>query len=159
MFAPKVFEWVSHHPCQTQTAGEHLGRRLQRGDLICLQGELGAGKTTFVQGLARGWNSLDFATSPTFVLVNVYRRADETPLFHLDAYRIESEAEAEELDLEALLEEGALVVEWAERIEAILPSERLWVRLEHGNGEVRILRFLAQGERYEAFLEALRDLA
>ncbi len=159
MIAQNSFEWTSHHPDQTQAAGEYLGRHLQRGDLICLQGELGAGKTTFVQGLARGWNSPDCATSPTFVLVNVYRRADETPLFHLDAYRIESVAEAEELDLAAFLEEGALVIEWAERIESILPSERLWVRLEHGNGEVRVLHFLAQGAHYEVLLEALRNFA
>lgn len=158
MSAPKPFEVVSRHPRQTQDVGEHLGRCLQQGDLICLQGELGAGKTTFVQGLARGWDSPDPATSPTFVLVNLYRRPDDRPLFHLDAYRIESEAEAEELDLDALLEEGPLVVEWAERIAAILPPERLWVRFEHGEGEVRILHFLAQGARYEILLEALRPL-
>ena len=159
MVAQNSFEWTSHHPDQTQAAGEYLGRRLQRGDLICLQGELGAGKTTFVQGLARGWNSLDVATSPTFVLLNVYRRPDGGPLFHLDAYRLESLGEAEELDLDALLAEGPLVIEWAERIESILPPERLWVRLEHSDSEVRVLHFLAQGAHYEALLEALRNFA
>jgi hypothetical protein len=76
------------------------GALLQAGDLIGLSGDLGAGKTTFVQGSA-GWGSLDLVTSPTFVLVNVYRRGDDAArrLYHLDAYRLDSAAEAEELDL------------------------------------------------------------
>ncbi len=153
------FTLLSRHPRQTFELGEHLGRHLQRGDLICLEGELGAGKTTFVQGVARGWQALDDAASPTFVLVNVYRRADGALLFHLDAYRIESTAEAEELDLDTLLNEGPLVVEWAERIEPILLPERLWVRLEHRDSEERSLSISARGRRYEALLSALRNFS
>lgn len=151
------FTLLSHHSRQTYDLGEHLGRCLQRGDLICLEGELGAGKTTFVQGLAKGWQALDSAASPTFVLVNVYRRADGASLFHLDAYRIESAAEAEELDLDALLDEGPLVIEWAERIESILPPERLWVRLEHKGPETRSLYVSARGRRYEDLLTTLQE--
>ena len=77
-----------------------LGGMLHTSDLICLQGDLGAGKTTLVQGLAQGWGSLDAVSSPTFVLVNEYRRPDACQLFHMDAYRLESAPEAAELDLE-----------------------------------------------------------
>ena len=99
-----------------------LGGLLQPGDLICLQGELGAGKTTLVQGMAQGWGSLDAVSSPTFILVNEYRRPNGGQFFHMDAYRLESGLEAAELDLDLMLGEGALVVEWPERISSVLPS-------------------------------------
>ena len=88
-----------------------LGGELNTGDVICLQGDLGAGKTTFVQGLAQGWGSIDLASSPTFILVNEYRRANGSLIFHLDAYRLESTPEAEELDLDSMLAEGLLIIE------------------------------------------------
>lgn len=65
-----------------------LGSELKTGDVICLQGNLGAGKTTFVQGLAQGWGSIDAVSSPTFIIVNEYRRATGGQIFHLDAYRL-----------------------------------------------------------------------
>jgi len=150
-------EFFSRSPEQTRRLGMRLGKLLQPGDLVCLQGELGAGKTTLVQGLAQGWGAVDPVSSPTFVLVNVYRRPDAAQLFHLDAYRLESAAEAEELDPDALLEQGPLVVEWAERIAATLPAERLWAELEYVAEEQREMRFAAQGERYEHLLEGLRQ--
>lgn len=150
------FSFLSQSPAQTRHLGAQLGKHLQVGDLICLQGELGAGKTTLVQGLAEGWGSPDVVTSPTFVLVNIYRRDGNESLFHLDAYRIESAREAAELDLVALLDEGPLVVEWAERIVATLPDHYLWVTLEHRNEEQREVRFAACGPRYESLLRALK---
>ena len=72
-----TLDFVSKSPEQTRRIGIRLGGLLQPGDLICLQGDLGAGKTTLVQGIAQGWGALDSVSSPTFVLVNVYRRADE----------------------------------------------------------------------------------
>lgn len=124
-----------------------LGAALQTGDVICLQGDLGAGKTTFVQGLALGWGSLDAVSSPTFILVNVYRRGDEARLFHMDAYRIDSTPEAAELDLESMLAQGALIIEWPERIEELIPNECLWIQFEHVSEEERQLRFEPQGKR------------
>ena len=120
-------EFISRRAEQTRRVGMRLGALLQPGDLICLVGDLGAGKTTLVQGISSGWGSLDAANSPTFVLVNVYRRPDGDRLFHLDAYRLSGAAEAEDLDLDALLESGPLVIEWADRIRGRLPKERLWV--------------------------------
>jgi tRNA threonylcarbamoyladenosine biosynthesis protein TsaE len=152
-----TFEFFSKSPEQTRRLGMRLGALLQSGDIICLQGELGAGKTTFVQGAAQGWGSLDEVTSPTFVLVNAYNRADGSQLSHFDAYRLESLGEAEELDLDTLLANGALFVEWPERIEPILPSERLWAFLEYESEEHRTLRFRSIGSRYDDMLDELRQ--
>ncbi len=152
-----TLEFFSRSPEQTRRVGMRLGGLLQAGDVICLQGELGAGKTTLVQGLAQGWGSLDSVSSPTFVLVNVYRRPDTAQLFHLDAYRLESAPEAEELDIEDLLAQGPLVVEWPERVEPVLPGERLWVKLEYVAEEHREMRFTTRGEHYERLLAALRQ--
>ncbi len=150
-------EFFSRSPEQTRRLGMRLGKLLQSGDLICLQGDLGAGKTTLVQGLAQGWGALDPVSSPTFVLINVYRRPDGGQLYHLDAYRLESASEAEELDLDDLLARGPLVVEWAERILPILPPERLWARLEYESEEQRSMRFAADGDRYLSLLEDIRQ--
>jgi len=113
---PHTVEFFSHSAEMTRRVGMRLGRFLHPGDLLCFQGDLGAGKTTFIQGLAQGWGALDAVSSPTFVLVNLYRRADGAQLFHLDTYRIDSIAEAEELDFDAMLSAGALLIEWADRV-------------------------------------------
>ena len=152
-----TLDFVSKSPEQTRRIGIRLGGLLQPGDLICLQGDLGAGKTTLVQGIAQGWGALDSVSSPTFVLVNVYRRADEMQFFHMDAYRLDSASEGEQLDLDAMLDAGPLLVEWAERIQTILPAERLWVSLEHLGEEHRQMRIVAYGKRYDALLSSLRQ--
>ncbi len=152
-----AFEFFSRSPDQTRRLGMRLGALLQAGDLVCLQGELGAGKTTLVQGIAQGWGALDDVSSPTFVLVNAYRRPDLNQLFHFDAYRVDSPGEAEELDLDSLLTLGPLVVEWPERVESILPVERLWAWLEYESEEHRAMRFTAGGRRYENLLDHLRQ--
>jgi tRNA threonylcarbamoyladenosine biosynthesis protein TsaE len=152
-----AFEFFSRSPEQTRRLGMRLGALLQPGDVVCLQGELGAGKTTLVQGVAQGWGTLDDVASPTFVLVNTYRRADFSQLFHFDAYRVGSLGEAEELDLDTYLYEGPLVIEWPERVEPILPVERLWAWLEYESEEHRAMRFAACGKRYENLLDHLRQ--
>jgi tRNA threonylcarbamoyladenosine biosynthesis protein TsaE len=152
----QTVEIFSHSPEQTRRVGMRLGALLQPGDLVCLQGELGAGKTTLVQGAARGWGSLDAVSSPTFVLVNVYRRPEGSELFHMDAYRLDSAVEAEELDLDGMLARGALLVEWPERVQSALPGESLWASLDAPEEEMREMRFKARGPRYEALLSALR---
>ena len=158
-----AFDFFSHSPEQTRRLGLRLGAFLQPGDVICLQGELGAGKTTFVQGLAVGWGSLDAVSSPTFVLVNLYRRADGGQLFHFDTYRVESVSEAEELDLDAMLSSGPLVIEWPERMAGVLPVERLWIKLAYTASDLgtidddrRQLTFLPVGKRYISLLNKFR---
>lgn len=151
------FEFFSRSPEQTRRIGMRLGGLLQGGDLICLQGELGAGKTTLVQGLAKGWGTLDSVSSPTFILVNEYRRPDGNQLFHMDAYRLESAPEAAELDVDTMLARGALIVEWPERVESVLPTERLWIDLAYVAEEHRQMRFRACATRYDAMLSDLRQ--
>jgi len=149
-------DFISRSPEQTRRIGIRLGGLLKSGDLLCLEGELGAGKTTLVQGIAQGWGAFDPVSSPTFVLVNMYRRAGGGNFFHMDAYRIESSSEGEELDLVTMLNEGLLLIEWADRIQDILPDERLWVKLEHVSEEHRQLRFAARGKRYDEVVAKLR---
>jgi tRNA threonylcarbamoyladenosine biosynthesis protein TsaE len=150
-------DFLSHSPEQTRRIGMRLGAALQAGDLICLQGDLGAGKTTFVQGIAQGWGSMDSVSSPTFILVNIYRRNDQSQLFHMDAYRLDSTPEAEELDLDSMLAEGALIIEWPERMAGLIPGDRLWVNLEHVDDEEREMKFNAHGKRYDELLEVIQQ--
>lgn len=146
----------SRSPDQTRGVGMRLGRVLQPGDVICLQGNLGAGKTTFVQGIAEGWGSQDAVSSPTFIIVNVYRGADHKQLFHMDAYRLDSTAEAEELDLDAMLAQGPLLIEWPERMQRLVPREHLWVTLEYMNENEREMKFKSHGKRYDDLLQVIR---
>lgn len=152
-----MLEFFSRSPEQTRRIGIRLGGLLKAGDVICLQGDLGAGKTTFTQGLAQGWGSLDAVTSPTFILVNMYRRADNARLFHLDAYRLDSVPEAEELDLDSMLAEGALIIEWPERLGNLIPEEHLHIQLEHISEEHRQMNFHAHGRRYDNLLDSIRQ--
>ena len=151
-----AMDFFSRSPDQTRRIGMRLGSALQTGDVICLQGDLGAGKTTFVQGIAQGWGSKDSVSSPTFIIVNEYRRDDEARLFHMDAYRLDSAPEAEELDLDSMLADGALIVEWPERMDGLIPSERLWVNIEHVDEEEREMKFNARGKRYDELLNVIR---
>lgn len=153
-----MLEFFSRSPEQTRRIGMRLGALLDAGDVISLQGDLGAGKTTFTQGIAQGWGSLDTVSSPTFILVNQYRRADGEKLFHLDAYRLDSTPEAEELDLDSMLAEGALIVEWPERLGGLIPVENLRIQFEHISEEHRRLEFRASGARYDGFLDGIRRL-
>lgn len=151
------FEFFSKSPEQTRRIGMRLGNALKKGDVLCLQGDLGAGKTTFVQGLAQGWGSLDSVSSPTFIIVNMYRRTDGAALFHLDTYRLESQPEAEELDLDSMLNEGVLIVEWPERLGNLIPDERLWITFDHVSDEQRLMSFNANGSRYQGILDDIRQ--
>lgn len=126
---------VTESPAETEAFGEALGKRLQPGDLVLLTGELGAGKTTFVRGVARGIGSAAPVASPTFQLVRVY--AGRVQLAHVDLYRIETASELADLGLDELLDQGAAVVEWGERLDA--PRSAL-VHLEHLEGDRRMIR-------------------
>jgi tRNA threonylcarbamoyladenosine biosynthesis protein TsaE len=146
----------SRSPEHTRHIGAQLGRSLQPGDVICLQGDLGAGKTTFVQGIAHGWGSVDSVSSPTFIIVNMYRGADSKQLFHMDAYRLDSTPEAEELDLDSMLAQGPLIIEWPERMSELIPADRLWIQFDAINEEEREMKFKSSGKRYDDLLEVVR---
>ena len=150
-------EFISRSAEQTRRAGMQLGGLLQSGDTICLIGDLGAGKTTFVQGISVGWGSLDQVTSPSFVIVNVYRHFDRRRLYHLDAYRLSGVQEAIDLDLDAYLEEGPMVVEWADRILDALPASHLSLNINWVDEHQRDLLIHAFGVRYEELLNEFRE--
>ena len=154
-----TLEFISRGPDQTRRVGARLGVVLRPGLVVCLSGDLGAGKTTLVQGIAQGWGSLDSVTSPTFVLVNLYRRPDNTKLYHLDAYRLASSVEAEDLDLDLMLEDGALVVEWPERIKNALPEDHLWVDMCWVADQKRSLTLFPRGKEHEGIIDHLRQRA
>lgn len=150
------FEFFSHSVDQTRRLGLRLGMMLKPSDLVCLSGDLGSGKTTLVQGIAQGWGTTDSVTSPTFVLVNEYRRPDGQVLSHMDAYRLECALEAEDLDPQLMLDKGALVIEWAERIREILPGEYAWIDLKWVSDEQRNLVFTPRGDHYHTLVDNLR---
>ncbi len=152
-----TLEFFSRSPEQTRRIGVRLGGLLKAGDVICLQGDLGAGKTTFTQGIAQGWGSQDSVSSPTFILVNLYRRPNGDSLFHMDAYRLDSIPEAEELDLDTMMNEGALIVEWPERLGRLIPADRLLIQLSHLEEEHRQMSIHAHGKRYDDLLKAVRQ--
>jgi tRNA threonylcarbamoyladenosine biosynthesis protein TsaE len=152
----RVFEFFSHSPDQTRRLGIHLGGHLQTGDVICLEGNLGSGKTTLVQGIAQGWGALDPVSSPTFMIVNEYRRADQERLYHLDAYRLRGALDADRLDFDRMLIQGPIVIEWAEKIKGVLPEDYLWINLSYTGLEHRAMRLTAQGKRYEKVVDHLR---
>ncbi len=152
-------DFTSRSPEQTERVGMRLGRLLQTGDVILLNGDLGAGKTTIIRGIAKGWGTIDPVTSPTFVLVNEYYRMDKSILFHMDAYRIGSIWEAEELDLDRMLREGVLLVEWAERIKDALPKECLIINMRWISDEQREIIIKPNGDHYKNILLSFRQNA
>src|SRR5882757_8184468 len=109
-------DFISHSPAETESLGERWGRAAQRGLVLALSGDLGAGKTQFVKGLARGLGATARVHSPTFTLVNEYG-GGRLKLFHLDLYRLETSAQILSAGIEELLSpDGLAVIEWAERI-------------------------------------------
>ena len=159
IYSASALDFISRAPEQTRRLGFRLGTLLTRGDVLALSGDLGAGKTTLVQGIAQGWGSTDSVSSPTFVLVNVYRRPDGALLHHMDAYRMQSALEAEDLDIEEMLATGALLVEWPERIAGALPKECLRIDLAYVAEEQRSLQFTPIGKRAEEIAREFKKLA
>ena len=148
-------EWVTRTDEETRAVGEALGRRLAPGDVVCLEGPLGAGKTTLAQGIARGLGVEEVVNSPTFTLVQEY--AGRHPVYHLDVYRLSRPEEAADLAIEELRAAGGvLLIEWPERIASLLPADRLEIRLEP-QGDVRRLTAVGHGPRSEALLAALES--
>ncbi len=131
---------VSRSAEETQALGERLGSRLGRGDVVACVGALGAGKTCFLQGLARGLGVTADVTSPTFVLVNQY--TGRVPVFHVDAYRTGSLTELVDLGLEEMLHgEGVTIVEWADKLLPLLPPRTVTVTITGLGDEAREIEF------------------
>ncbi|HET9249181.1 MAG TPA: tRNA (adenosine(37)-N6)-threonylcarbamoyltransferase complex ATPase subunit type 1 TsaE [Actinomycetota bacterium] len=150
----------------TRSIGEALAPLLSAGDAIALTGELGAGKTTFAQGLARGLGFPGHVVSPTFTLVREYR-SGRLPIVHADVYRLERVQDVLDLELEGSAEDGVLLVEWGDAVQALLPPGHLVVELTvPGEGEERSVRLRTEGtawlprwERLERQLDPWRAAA
>jgi tRNA threonylcarbamoyladenosine biosynthesis protein TsaE len=154
---------ISHSPDQTRRIGYHLGRLARAGDVFLLSGNVGAGKTVFVQGLAQGLDIRDYVQSPTFALAAEHRgrAADGSGvfLFHLDFYRLEGEEDIETFGYDEYFDEpnAIVAVEWPQRVNLDLPDGYLAITLEHLAQAKRRLRFQPVGERYEQMVDALRS--
>jgi tRNA threonylcarbamoyladenosine biosynthesis protein TsaE len=133
-----LLDTITSSPAETEAAGEQLGRELRQGDLVLLAGDLGAGKTTFVRGVARGAGSSAHVASPTFQLVRVY--AGPLQIAHVDLYRLEVGSELEDLGLEELLDQGAVLVEWGDRLD----TDSALLSIEHLGGDRRHLRLVRE---------------
>jgi tRNA threonylcarbamoyladenosine biosynthesis protein TsaE len=152
----RTWERLTTSPEETQLLAERLGLLLQPGDVIALVGELGSGKTLFSQGLAQGLQVPEtfYITSPTFAIINEY--PGRIAFYHLDLYRVDSGAEFSELGLEEILYgQGAVAIEWAERLGENLPGERLEVHLAFSDETSRSLTFHAFGVNAKQRLDTL----
>ncbi|MGB9625758.1 MAG: tRNA (adenosine(37)-N6)-threonylcarbamoyltransferase complex ATPase subunit type 1 TsaE [Phycisphaerae bacterium] len=146
----------SNSPETTQAIGWTLGAALRTGDVVALVGPLGAGKTVLVKGIAAGAgvNDPKRVTSPTFVIVNEHE--GRLRLFHVDAYRLRDGRELEALGFREFLELGAVVVEWADRVDGALPAERLTITIEPVGASLRRLHLRGDDERARQLMQAVR---
>ncbi len=148
-------EWLSESPEATRTFAARLAPVARPGDVLCLWGDLGAGKTVFAKGFGAGLGVRDTISSPSFVLMGEY--LGRLPLFHIDLYRLASASEA--LDgglLDDRQSTGVVLIEWPDRLGAALPPERLDVRIDGGADEPRRLRLEAHGASHRRYLGPAR---
>jgi len=150
-------EVISRDVEQTSQIGYHLGKLLGAGEVICLAGDLGTGKTVLARGVGMGWGALEPVTSPTFTLIHEHHRSqDNQVLYHVDCYRLQGADDAWGIGLEEVFHsEGSVLIEWPEHIQDLLPAERLWIQFRFLDGTWRHLTVQATGERHQALLEAL----
>jgi tRNA threonylcarbamoyladenosine biosynthesis protein TsaE len=150
--------FMSTAPEQTERLGIRLGELLEPRDVICLDGDLGAGKTALARGIGRGWGTTYRVTSPTFTLINEYPRAsDGIILYHCDFYRLQGATELITTGIEDVLDsDGAMMIEWPELVAPFLPADRLTIALSHVSEYKRGMRFRATGTRSRELLAAFR---
>lgn len=139
---------------ETMNLGERLGKILRPGDVLALFGDLGAGKTTFTKGIARGLGLADDIHSPTFTLI--HEHIGPTPLYHVDLYRLETEEEVDSLGIEEYIySEGITIIEWADRMRLTLPPERLDIELKMKGDNDREMIFETDSPRLQAVVEEI----
>ncbi len=150
---------ISHSAEQSGRLGMRLGALLRAGDVICLSGNMGAGKTIFAAGIGRGWGAKHPLTSPTFNLVHDHTRVtDKQHLYHLDCYRFEKVDDAEAIGFDDILAgSGAVIIEWPEQIAPLIPIERLWIEIRVLDATRRSFSLDAVGKRSEDLLIQFRE--
>ncbi|MCX7711025.1 MAG: tRNA (adenosine(37)-N6)-threonylcarbamoyltransferase complex ATPase subunit type 1 TsaE [Clostridia bacterium] len=138
---------------ETVDIGTKLGSLLEKGDIICLSGNLGTGKTAFTNGIAAALGIEGYITSPTFTIVNEYK--GRLPLYHFDVYRIADPEEMFEIGFEEYTDgNGVVVIEWPEQIQDILPAERIWVEIKKdlaAGVDTRIITIEFKGKKYSEY--------
>jgi len=149
---------ISNNPSETKYLGERLGKLLKKGDFIALNGDLGAGKTTFIQGITDGLKIREFASSPSFSIIKEY--SGRVPIYHFDLYRLDCPEEIENLGYEEYFYgDGITLIEWAKKIKYYLPKNMLLVEIRMGAEYlIRKLIFQPIGERYEKLMEELKNI-
>ncbi|NWF94072.1 MAG: tRNA (adenosine(37)-N6)-threonylcarbamoyltransferase complex ATPase subunit type 1 TsaE [Syntrophaceae bacterium] len=148
----------SRSPSDTIRIGNRIGNLLLLGDIVALVGELGAGKTQLIKGLAAGAGvrKTTYVSSPSFTLINEY--AGRVPFYHIDLFRLGSEKEAEELGLEEYLQgRGVTAIEWADKIPSLLPKELLWIEIRNTGRKTRSLEITGKGERYLNLVDQIQS--
>jgi tRNA threonylcarbamoyladenosine biosynthesis protein TsaE len=153
------FDMMSLSPDQTLRLGIRLGKLLKPKMLLCLAGDMGAGKTVLTSGIGQGWGAIERVTSPTFTLVHEHRRAaDKTKLYHLDCYRLKGASDLESIGFDEILDSnGIVIVEWPERILDALPKERLWLEMKVVDDTRRNISIEAEGNDHKALLDIFRS--
>lgn len=142
--------YVSLSPAETRRLGRRIAGLLRPGDVLLLEGELGAGKTCFAQGIGAGLRVKEAVKSSSFVLVNEY--SGRLHVYHADLFRLEDPQEVFELGLEENAADGLLLVEWPDRALQEMPPNHLLVRFEATGNRSRRIAFESHGERYERLL-------
>ncbi|MCL0071783.1 tRNA (adenosine(37)-N6)-threonylcarbamoyltransferase complex ATPase subunit type 1 TsaE [Peptococcaceae bacterium] len=149
-----MFEIESLSAKRTQSIGKLLGEKLKPKDIICLYGDLGAGKTCLSKGIAAGLGVSENITSPTFTIIKEYK--GRYPVYHIDVYRLSSSADMLDLGYEEYFDgDGVVIIEWADIIEDILPEERLDIQLSKKD-KVHIIKFIPRGNRYVIIAEEMK---
>lgn len=155
-----MFTCSTNSPEDTAHLAELVGKRIREGTVLCLVGDLGAGKTLFVQSLARTLGVEGEVTSPTFNLMNVYEGV--CPIYHFDLYRLEAAAELEDIGFYEYTEEteGIVVIEWSDKFLQAMPEDYVEINISRTeNGEnSREFRFSCVGEKYQDFLKELESI-
>lgn len=152
------YVWHSQSPDQTLAWGRRLGRRLVAGDVVCLAGELGAGKTLLAQGIAQGLDVPGDVASPTFTLLQIYQ--GRVPVYHFDLYRLLWEEELEDIGFYAFTGgDGVALIEWPDKFPAALPPTYLWIQITRSEAATaRRLRLQPQGDRYVKLCEEMTEI-
>ncbi len=150
-----MWQCITRSPEETGELAFFLARHLKPGDVVCLSGDLGAGKTLFVKSAAKALGVEEEVTSPTFALVNVYQ--GRLTIYHFDLYRLQHPEQLIDIGFDEYVNgDGISLIEWPDEFKTALPEQYLWIEISRLAENERNWRFLPQGEKYEALSEELK---